>query len=64
MNILVNAAQAIEKQGEIRIVTRETAGFIEIVISDTGTGHPEGKYTESSTRFSPPKKSAKERVWG
>ena len=40
MNILVNAAQAIEKQGEIRIVTRETAGFIEIVISDTGQGIP------------------------
>ncbi len=41
MNILVNAAQAIQKQGEIRIATRESAGFIEIVISDTGQGIPE-----------------------
>jgi len=40
MNILVNAAQAIEKQGEIRIVTRETTGYAEIVISDTGQGIP------------------------
>ncbi len=41
MNILVNAAQAIEKQGEIRIGTRETNGFVEIVIGDTGQGIPE-----------------------
>jgi two-component system, NtrC family, sensor kinase len=41
MNILVNAAQAIEKQGEIRIVTRESDGFVEIIISDTGQGIPE-----------------------
>jgi two-component system, NtrC family, sensor kinase len=41
MNILVNAAQAIEKQGEIRIVTREADGFAEIVISDTGQGIPQ-----------------------
>jgi two-component system, NtrC family, sensor kinase len=41
MNILVNAAQAIEKQGEIRIVTRESGGFVEIIISDTGQGIPE-----------------------
>jgi signal transduction histidine kinase len=40
MNILVNAAHAIEKQGEIRIITRETAGLIEIVVSDTGQGIP------------------------
>ncbi|MBI5592762.1 MAG: response regulator [Deltaproteobacteria bacterium] len=40
MNILVNAAQAIEKQGEIRIATREATGFVEIVISDTGQGIP------------------------
>lgn len=41
MNILVNAAQAVEKQGEIRIATRESAGVVEIVISDTGQGIPE-----------------------
>ena len=38
MNILVNAAQAIEEQGEIRIVTRVVDGQVEIAISDTGSG--------------------------
>jgi signal transduction histidine kinase len=40
MNILVNAAQAIEKEGEIRIATRAIDGQVEIVISDTGSGIP------------------------
>jgi len=38
MNILVNAAQAIKKQGEINIKTRHVDGFVEIAISDTGSG--------------------------
>ncbi len=38
MNILVNAAQAIEKQGEINIKTRHVNGHVEIAISDTGSG--------------------------
>jgi signal transduction histidine kinase len=41
INILVNAAQAIEKQGEIRIATRQTGDQVEIAISDTGQGIPE-----------------------
>ncbi|MBW1741634.1 MAG: histidine kinase, partial [Deltaproteobacteria bacterium] len=41
MNLLVNAAQAIEKEGEIRIVTRPVNGYAEIKISDTGMGIPE-----------------------
>ena len=40
MNILVNAAQAIEKQGKIKITTRALDGQVEIVISDTGAGIP------------------------
>ena len=40
MNLLVNAAQAIEKMGEIRIVTRSMNGYVEIKISDTGAGIP------------------------
>jgi len=40
MNILVNAAQAIEKQGEIKIKTQQVNGKIEISISDTGCGIP------------------------
>ena len=38
MNILVNAAQAIEKTGEIKIVTGTVDGKAEIRISDTGCG--------------------------
>jgi len=40
MNFLVNAAQAIEKQGEINIMTRALDGKVEIAISDTGSGIP------------------------
>ena len=38
MNILVNAAQAIEKTGEIKIATSTVDGKVEIRISDTGCG--------------------------
>lgn len=43
MNILVNAAHAIEKQGEIAIRTWCEDGFIHISISDTGSGIPEDR---------------------
>ena len=42
VNLLVNAAQAIEKTGEIRIQTRHVDDCVEIRISDTGCGIPEG----------------------
>ncbi len=38
MNILVNAAQAMEEHGEIGISTIQDNGCIQIKISDTGTG--------------------------
>ena len=38
MNILVNAAQAIESQGEIRIKTWSEGEMVGIAISDTGCG--------------------------
>jgi len=38
MNVLVNAAQAIEKQGRIKIRTRLTNGAVEVAISDNGRG--------------------------
>lgn len=41
MNLLINAAQSIEKNGQIFVKTRENNGFVEIVISDTGCGIPE-----------------------
>ncbi len=40
-NLLVNAAQAIEKEGEIRIKTHSNNGYVEVTISDTGIGIPE-----------------------
>jgi PAS domain S-box-containing protein len=41
MNMLVNAAQAIEGPGEIRIRTWEEAGTIRVRIADTGKGIPQ-----------------------
>jgi len=46
MNILVNAAQAIEKQGEIKIATRALDEKIEIKISDTGSGIPKENFSK------------------
>jgi len=40
MNLLVNAAQAIEKKGEIKISTQALDGQVKIAISDTGVGIP------------------------
>jgi two-component system NtrC family sensor kinase len=40
MNILVNAAQAIEGHGTVTIVTRRAADSVEVLISDTGRGIP------------------------
>lgn len=37
-NILVNAAQAIEKKGTIKVMTRSADGFVEVIISDNGRG--------------------------
>ncbi len=45
MNILVNAAQAMENMGEIHIKTRLSAGNIEVMISDNGSGIPEENLT-------------------
>ncbi|MFH0729834.1 MAG: response regulator [Pseudomonadota bacterium] len=41
LNILINAAHAIEANGIIRIETRYVSGQIEITISDNGCGIPE-----------------------
>jgi two-component system, NtrC family, sensor kinase len=41
MNILVNAAQAIDEMGEIRITTRSEGEQVRITISDNGSGMPE-----------------------
>ena len=45
MNILVNAAQAIEERGEIKISTFTENGFVTIRISDTGVGIPEENFS-------------------
>jgi signal transduction histidine kinase/FixJ family two-component response regulator len=41
INMLVNAAQAMEKTGEIKVKTRHVKDNIEITISDDGPGIPE-----------------------
>ena len=46
MNILVNAAQAIEKKGDIHIKTRLVDQKVSITISDTGCGIPEESLTK------------------
>jgi signal transduction histidine kinase len=46
MNLLVNGAQAIEKQGTIRIKTWNGDGSVNISISDTGSGIPEDKLSK------------------
>ncbi|MFZ1983282.1 MAG: response regulator [Desulfatitalea sp.] len=46
MNILVNAAQAIEKKGEIHINTRALNGCVEVEIADTGCGIPAKNLTK------------------
>ncbi|MCM2357224.1 MAG: ATP-binding protein [Geobacteraceae bacterium] len=40
MNLLVNAAHAIEKQGEVAVTTRYEGGSIHVSIADTGGGIP------------------------
>jgi signal transduction histidine kinase len=51
MNILVNAAQAIPKQGEIKIKTQVVDGWAEIQISDTGVGIPPENLDKLFTPF-------------
>jgi two-component system NtrC family sensor kinase len=41
MNLLVNAAHAIEKQGEVAIKTWEQEGSVFVSVADTGCGIPE-----------------------
>ncbi len=45
MNVLLNAAQAIEGHGTVKIVTRQAADAeaVEVLISDTGHGIPPGE---------------------
>ncbi len=43
MNLLINAAHAIEDKGEIVVKTWDENGFIHVSISDTGCGIPEDK---------------------
>jgi PAS domain S-box-containing protein len=45
LNILVNAAHAIESNGAIRIKTRHASSQVEITISDNGCGIPEENLT-------------------
>jgi len=41
LNILVNAAHAIEKQGEVKVTTRAAGDRVTVAIADSGCGIPE-----------------------
>jgi len=41
--LVLNAAQAMEKPGEIRLSVAKANGSVEIVVADTGVGIPEGR---------------------
>lgn len=41
MNLVTNAIDAIDAEGEIRITSRADAGWFELTVSDTGCGIPE-----------------------
>jgi len=45
VNLLVNAAQAIEEHGTITVRTGESDGWAEVVVEDTGKGIPEENLT-------------------
>ena len=50
-NLLVNAAQAIETRGEIRIRTRQEGGEVVVEIADTGKGMTQETLTKLFTPF-------------
>jgi len=41
--LVLNAAQAMDRPGEIRLTVRKQTGGVEIVVADTGEGIPEGR---------------------
>jgi len=59
MNILVNAAQAIEKQGEITVRTWSEGGYVFVSISDTGSGIPQDKLNRIFEPFFTTKEAGK-----
>ena len=59
MNMLVNAAHAIEKQGEITVKTWDNGNSIYISISDTGCGIPQDKLNDIFEPFLQLKNSVK-----
>ena len=46
MNLLINAAQAIEKDGLIHVKTRHSSEHVVVEVSDNGCGIPEEKQSQ------------------
>lgn len=57
MNLIVNAAHAIDKKGEIRIRTAQSDGLIKVMIADTGCGIPEDNLNKLFDPFFTTKKA-------
>ncbi|RJQ21729.1 MAG: PAS domain S-box protein [Nitrospiraceae bacterium] len=59
MNVLVNAADSIEKQGELSVKTWNENGSINVSITDTGSGIPEDKINKIFEPFFTTKEAGK-----
>lgn len=51
MNLMINAVQAIEDKGELRITTRSTDEEVTVTIADTGSGIPADKLKDIFNPF-------------
>ena len=65
LNLLINAGQAVGRDGAITVSTRTAGGgeMVELVISDTGCGIPAEDLPKSSTRSLPPNQRGRAPAW-
>ena len=63
INMLVNAAQAIEKQGEITVRTWCDGKYVNVSIADTGSGIPKEKIDRIFKHFTPERGWERDGAW-
>ena len=66
LNLLMNAQQAMDGAGELRITTsfRESEGLEQATVWDSGRGIPPDGWKRSLTRSLAPKQQVRAPVWG